>query len=346
MGTDLAQLVHTHLSVREVRPGESFPESADAFLKQLGGPTLLLIPGEDPSRVRAISTLLHANEPSGFIAIHRWLRSSPRPPVTVAAVIAQVGAALHAPGFAWRSLPGEPDLNRCFKEPFDGPTGGLARAILDALEHLNPEALVDIHNTSARGPAYAVLTREKPERLSLTSLFCELVVVTHIEMGTLINATESLWPSVVIETGGPQDPAAHELALRGLERFVSLPDVLELEAEVPPRVLRHPVRVLLKPGVEIRYDDMPSEVGELTLRTNVFELNYAPTPAGTELGWVGTEGLGALIATDDDGIDRVDDLFAVDDGRLRTRRSIHFFMVTTHPEIAQQDCLFYAVSLD
>ena len=48
--------------------------------------TLLLIPGKDPSRVRAISTLLHANEPSGFIAIHRWLRSSPRPPVTVAAV--------------------------------------------------------------------------------------------------------------------------------------------------------------------------------------------------------------------------------------------------------------------
>lgn len=346
MGFDLAQLATGPLSVRRHTEGDPIPERAEDLLRQLGGPTLILIPGQDASRVRVVSTLLHGNEPSGLFALHHWLQSSDRPAVTIAVLVAQVGTALQAPGFAWRSLPGEPDLNRCFSAPFVGASGELATAILRAVECLRPEALIDIHNTSCRGPAYAVTTSETVKPLSLASLFCDMVVLTHLRMGTLINATESLCPSVVVEVGGSQDPSAHQVARRGLERFVSSRELFIGADAGALQILRHPVRVLLRPGATVDYGDCPNGSASVTLRSNVFELNFTPTPPGTELGWVGPQGLDALVAKDDDGVERVTDLFVSVDGRLKTRRSIQFFMITTEPAIAQQDCLFYAVALD
>ncbi len=60
----------------------SMPEDARGFLRLLGAPVLILQAGRDPSRTRIVSTLLHANEPSGLIAVQRWLRSGSRPATT------------------------------------------------------------------------------------------------------------------------------------------------------------------------------------------------------------------------------------------------------------------------
>ncbi|MBQ0785555.1 MAG: hypothetical protein KBT66_15110, partial [Amphritea sp.] len=57
---------------------ETLPENVGAFLRQLGGPTLIVVDGRDNSRCRAIATLLHGNEPSGVRAILGWLRSGER----------------------------------------------------------------------------------------------------------------------------------------------------------------------------------------------------------------------------------------------------------------------------
>lgn len=344
MGLDLGTSRLSPLRIHEVSRTEFIPDAPQDFLKQLARPTLLIVPGQDARRVRVLTTLLHANEPSGFFALHRWLRTGPRPTVTVATLVAQVDAALKRPGFAWRALPGQPDLNRRFEEPFEGRAGQLAQAILDALSALKPEALVDIHNTSSRGPGYVVATQDTLEHKALTSLFCEVLVVTHLRMGTLINATEELCPSIVVEAGGARDPAATDLAYQGLSAFVSEPNVLDRADDNALRVFHHPVRVLLRSGCSVHYSDEPIDGASLTLRTNVHELNYGLSPEQTELGWVGQDGLSSIVARDDDGVDRVADLFQVVNGRLRTRRPIQFFMVTTHPEIAQQDCLFYAVS--
>ena len=76
------------------------------FLEILGGPACLFLEGEDGSRTRALVTLLHGNEPSGAIALHRWLRSGQRPAVNVVCVLASVAAALEPPPCAEIRPPG------------------------------------------------------------------------------------------------------------------------------------------------------------------------------------------------------------------------------------------------
>ena len=45
--------------------------NVEEFLRALGGPACLFLRGQDRSRTRALVTLLHGNEPSGAIALHR-----------------------------------------------------------------------------------------------------------------------------------------------------------------------------------------------------------------------------------------------------------------------------------
>ena len=49
------------LRVLEAPAREALPDTVEAFLARLGGPTLLHLAGRDRTRIRAFSTLLHGN---------------------------------------------------------------------------------------------------------------------------------------------------------------------------------------------------------------------------------------------------------------------------------------------
>lgn len=76
---------------------DSVGETPEQFLHNLREPTWIILPGEDRTRARAVTTLLHGNEPSGTRAIHRWLRSGRRPVVDLHCCIASVVAAITPP---------------------------------------------------------------------------------------------------------------------------------------------------------------------------------------------------------------------------------------------------------
>ena len=86
--------------------GRAIGRDPDGFLRLLAGPTWICLNGQDPSRTRAVTTLLHGNEPSGTRALHRFLLSEQQPATNVMALVASVEAALAPPGFAHRMLPG------------------------------------------------------------------------------------------------------------------------------------------------------------------------------------------------------------------------------------------------
>ena len=80
-------------------------DNVEQFLRILGGPACIFLDGEDPARTRAIVTLQHGNEPSGVMALFRWLKSARRPSVNVVCIVASVHAALESPLFSHRTLP-------------------------------------------------------------------------------------------------------------------------------------------------------------------------------------------------------------------------------------------------
>ena len=314
-------------------------QTVEEFLQKLGGPTFLWLPGVDNTRTRAVSTLLHGNEPSGVRALHQWIREKQQPQVNLLCFIGAIDAALTKPFFSHRFAPKSKDLNRCFRPPFEGPEATLAQAMLRELHQAKPEALIDIHNTSGRSPAYGVTTQNGAEQERLAGVFCDHLIVTDLRLGTLMEATEKDWPTVTIEAGGANDPQADELAFRGLTRYALVKNLSNLSSHIS--VAQHPLRVELQKGATLAFDHSPVPNTDLTLPPDVDRLNFGILPSQKLLGWVGTQGLEVLWVKNANGQNLSSEIFSVNHGELRLTRPSRLMMVTTNRDIAQSDCLFY-----
>ena len=273
--------------------------TVEEFLQKFNGPTFLWLPGLDTTRTRAVSTLLHGNEPSGLRAIHRWLLEGHQPQVNLLCFIGAPVAALTEPLFSHRCRRNGKDLNRCFRPPFDGPEGNIAQAMLQELHFTQPEGLIDLHNTSGHSPAYGVSTRKGAMQEKLTGIFCNHLVVTDLRLGTLMEATETAWPTVTIEAGWAHDEQAHELAFRGFSKYALAKNFSDFAS--PVTVSHHPIRVELQEGATLAYASAPTPGVDLTLPSDVDRLNFGTLSTKERLGWIGTRGLEVLQAQDATG---------------------------------------------
>jgi hypothetical protein len=287
--------------------------NVEEFLRALGGPTCFFFSGEDNSRTRALVTLLHGNEPSGAMALFRWLKSGRRPAVNVVCIVASVAVALEPPLFSHRMLPRARDLNRCFRPPFDDAQGVLAEEILEILRMHHPEAVIDLHNTSGSGPSFGVCTHMDRQHDALVSLFTQRLIISHLGLGALMEISEHSYPTVTVEVGGRLDQEAHELAWEGMCRY---------------------------------FETEPRDNYDITLRTDIEHLNFGGVTPDTLLGWASGTERGLFTAQDAGGRCAVTRLVRIEDGQLYPAQPLKLFMITNNAAIAESDCLFYAVPDD
>lgn len=318
--------------------------SVESFLQRLSAPTAIFIEGKDRSRTRAVCTLLHGNEPSGIHAIHQYLSTGVKPAVNALFIIGSVQAALTEPLFSHRTLPGNRDLNRCFKPPFEDEQGETAGAILQLLHSVKPEALIDLHNTSGSGPAFGVSINGDADHLALTSLFTNDLIVTDLRLGAIMEFSERDVPTVTIECGGATDTSAKFVAQEGISRYLAAESVrAEAGLDYRVNIFRNPIRLELKSGKQAGYSDAPLVNVDITLPENAERLNYGMVPHEEPLAYLSSDGLAVLTAKDHQGNERLDEFFECREGQLFCRHPIKLFMVTTNAEIAASDCLFYFI---
>jgi len=269
------------------------------------------------------------------------------PAVDILVFFGAVKTTLHEPLFFYRHLPQERDLNRCFRAPFDDAQGRLAKAFLEILQEMAPEALIDIHNTSGMGPAFSVAMKQDATHEALTSLFCERMLVTGLRLGALFEYSERDVPTVTIECGGSQDPRADEIAYEGLIRYVSQDNIL-----APPRadwaleILHEPVRVEITRDATISYQESPDSNVDITLPPDVEHHNFGAVSPEVVLGWVKPDSWDKLRVETALGRDVKARVLQLREGRLHPAQALKLFMITTNPTIAKSDCLFYAVTDD
>ncbi|GGA87605.1 hypothetical protein GCM10011369_32100 [Neiella marina] len=316
----------------------------DSFLQQLQQPTLIVQQGRDTTRNRLFVTLLHGNEPSGLTAIQRWLQSAQQPAVNCYFFIGAVEAARHDPHFSVRHFAELRDLNRCFYGPFDDVPGKIAEQLLTLMTEIEPEAVLDVHNTSGSGPSFAVSFSACPKHIALASLFTERLLLTETRLGALMELTSEHRPIVTIECGGAIDPQSARVAWEGLKRFASDNQVLE----EPPHdwnmeVLSDPIRITLTADAHIAYAEQPCHEADITLPPDVEHFNFGRLQPGTVMAHLKTAGLNCIVATDSAGRNRTNELFEVREHHLMNRIGLKFFMITSNPVIAKSDCLCYAV---
>jgi hypothetical protein len=326
---------------------DSVGNNVEAFLRLLDGPACIFLSGEDGSRTRALVTLLHGNEPSGAMALHRWLRSGQRPAINVVCVVASVMAALEPPLFSHRMLPRARDLNRCFRPPFDDAQGALAEEILEILRLHNPEAVVDLHNTSGSGPSFGVCTHMDRQHDALVSLFTQRLIISNLGLGALMEISDDRVPTVTVEVGGRLDEQAHELAYEGMCRYFLAATVLDQgDTDWGLELLRDPIRLELNDNVTLTYADQPNPSYDITLKTDIEHHNFGTVPGDTLLGWASGAERSLFSALDAGGRCAVTRLVRIANGELYPAQPLKLFMITNNAAIAHSDCLFYAVADD
>lgn len=319
----------------------------EEFLEGLGGPACIHLEGQDQTRTRALVTLLHGNEPSGAMALFRWLKSGRRPAVNVVCIVASVEAALEPPRFSHRMLPRARDLNRCFRPPFDDAQGVLAEEILEILRMHHPEAVVDMHNTSGSGPSFGVCTHMDRQHDALVSLFTQRMIISHLGLGALMEISEHSYPTVTVEVGGRQDEEAHELAFEGMCRYFEAEQVLAQEdTDWGLELLRDPIRLELNEHVTLTYAEQPRQNYDITLKPDIEHHNFGGVTTETQLGWASGAARKLFTAQDAGGRCAVSRLIRIEDGVLYPAQALKLFMITNNASIAHSDCLFYAVSDD
>jgi hypothetical protein len=321
--------------------------NVDEFIDYLAGPACLFLDGDNSDRTRAFVTLLHGNEPSGLMALFRWLKSGQRPAVNTVCIVASVPAAAVKPRFSHRMLPDVRDLNRCFRPPFADEPGQLAEEILEILRMHHPEAVIDMHNTSGSGPAFGVCTHMDRQHDALVSIFTQRLIVSNLGLGALMDISEHSYPTVTIEVGGRQDQEAHELAYEGLCRYFTASTVLDQgETDWGLELLHDPLRLELNPGFPLTYAEQACSEHAVTLLPDIEHHNFGTVSPETQLGWTDGVPKRLFTALDAGGRCAVARLVRVEEGRLYPAQPLKLFMITTNAFIAQSDCLFYAVADD
>ncbi|WP_434362911.1 succinylglutamate desuccinylase/aspartoacylase family protein [Parasalinivibrio latis] len=315
-----------------------------AWLESLPGPSWLTLTGRDPTRHRVVVTLLHGNEPSGLNAIWYLAGNKPDCAVTTHFCIANVDAARNGQVFSTRHFEDKPDLNRCFGRTGDDESYQLANEILARIQTLQPEAVVDIHNTSGSSPSFSVAINDDEVHQAVAGLFTERMLCTSVRLGALMEQSTPSCPIVTIECGGVMDESAVEVAKNGLHHFLTTDNPLVPgQAAWPLDMLYHPVRVRLNPGSQICYHDRRVDDADLTLPPDIERHNFGWMAAGSQIGWLGPKGLDTFAVTDGEGGHPVDSLFYEESGELRLKAASKLFMITSRPDIALSDCLFYMV---
>lgn len=314
-------------------------------LRALNRPTLIRIPGAGAMAPRAIATLLHGDESTGYEAVMRVLRRRRRYPFDLYVVIGNVRAALDEPGFAHRYLDDQEDFNRIWG--LDEPTTMLrmaADSILERLLGAGLESLIDIHNNTGNNPFYALVTRRDPAMVNLATLFTTTLVAWDLHVHTLMESMPDTVAAVAIECGLPGRPESLAFAIDGIRRYLG-------DAPLPAdRVVRDYDllgdlrRVVVRPEVRFRFSDDLSEDVDLAVQTDADVANFVLVPEGHVLGHVHEGGAMPLRATDALGKDVTDEHFRIVGDAVVFAQPSTPIMMTKTVEAARKDCLFYLAS--
>ena len=335
---------------------EKIPLGCEDFLRSLKGPTAIYIKGKDPSRTRVLVTLSHGDEPSGFRAVHQWMREGKEPAVNALIIFGAVEAALAEPLFSHRYLPGKRDLNRCFSPPYRDSQGVLAQAICQLIHKSHPEFVVDMHNTSGMTPAFAVSFGHSLEKQILAGNFVNTLVVSQLRIGSLMEQ-DFKGPTITVEVGGSADPKSLTVATEGMDKYFLRENLFELSRQVS--IINNPLRLELSSDVKavcqanhkkqvsykVGYSESILEGKDITLRNDIESLNLKTIEANECLGWTTPMKFNDLRVRGADRVHSVGAYFSIREGKLYPRHPMRLLMATQCPEMAISDCLFYFVKL-
>ena len=312
--------------------------SSNKLHEILPGPTLLRIPGEKEPPF-FISTLLHGDEPTGFLAMQqllsRYSQQKKRLPRSVWLFLGNISAARENV----RHLSDQPDFNRIWKGgPL--PEHRVVEQLLEILKSNLPFAGIDIHNTSGKNPHYACVNKLDGPFISLGKLFSSMIVYFTRPDEVLSRALAEFCPAITIESGQAHDPFGVNHVLGFLEQCLAL-DTLPTNANEPtePKVYHSIARIEMPDHCRIGFGESCRNT-DFNFIENLESMNFVLQAENTLVGWRRNPDL-KLAVIDEQSEDVSEGFISYTNEEIRLIRSVVPSMLTTLAPNILDDCLGY-----
>lgn len=322
---------------RQTIPSEFLSCRITELHSLLGGPTLFNLEGQKPEAL-VISTLLHGNEHSGFLALQRWLKpyamGKKKLPRSVWIFLGNLKAAEKNQ----RVLETQPDYNRIWRK-HPSTEGAWASAILSKLKQEPLFAAVDIHNNSGKNPHYACVARWEHAPLHLAALFGRTVVHAEQPTESFTHAFSDFVPSVTLECGISGEESGTDHVAEFLEAAVSLSHFPE--QPVSPKDVdsyQTVASIKVRPHLKLSFGELEQTNSDVSFRSDIENFNFSEIPKGFFLGRYRTKEAPCLVAN---SAGQETGLLIFKDGEILTARNLTPAMLTSNVQAVQQDCLGY-----
>ena len=307
-------------------------------------PTLIHLEG-DRQPALFVSILLHGNETTSWLAMRELLRKyqgksqAQKLPRSLSLFIGNIEGAR----YRQRHLAHQPDYNRIWQienqsEPLQEQI--MAQAVTMEMRSRGVFASIDIHNNTGRNPHYGCITRLDKHSLHLARLFDKTMVFYTSPKTVQSYAFGQFCPAIVLECGQPDHPAGTAHALEyvetclNLDSFDNLPDSAIADID-----LFHTVAIVKVPKqLNFSFNGNPND--DITFPSEMDCLNFCELPIGTKFGEAKTE-KAYLSAVSEDGEEKGDRYFQIEDGEIILKRPVMPSMLTLNTDIVRQDCLCY-----
>jgi len=313
------------------------------FLLSLIGPTIIDITGKNNKKTRVFTTLMQGDEPSGLAAIHRWLTQDwqdEKPETNVRFIIVSVEAASKNPIFSQRHLKDGLDINRCFNSGLKHGYFQRANLIDSAIRSVNPDCVIDIHNTSGNSPSFTVAKSACSVTLNLASVFSDTLILSGISHGALTEQSFDC-PTLTIEAGSHLDQQSYELLYQGISQITSTPCLCQLNSSNVVKVLNKPYRLVLQTDSTLSFNNEDLGNEGVTIKNTIEQFNFGSANSGQIIGWLDSEGFDHLQLLDESNEDRIEDFLQIRENKLLLKENVLIFKATTSIDLAKNDCIFY-----
>ncbi|MDA8791751.1 succinylglutamate desuccinylase/aspartoacylase family protein [Bacteriovoracaceae bacterium] len=285
-----------------------------------------------------ISTLLHGNEHSGFLALQKLLRQIQSNEVSLNQSLLILIGNPKAAAQNLRMLPGQPDFNRVWSGG-ENDSAGIAKQIIDYAKEKDPVCCIDIHNNTGKNPFYSCINKTDRQFLYLGSLFSKNIVFFTEPHEVLSMAFAQFCPSITIEAGLSGEEKGLNILQVKLQLLISHEAVPELPHFENVKVFHSYARLRFKHGTKVDFEFNSDSESDYSLKSELEEFNFKHLKAGETVAY--HQGNDLFWVESNEGENLFNDFFYLEGNELKVKKEFVPAMLTKNKDVIRDDCFGY-----
>jgi succinylglutamate desuccinylase len=321
------------------------PHNIETWLK---GPAIFKIRGENQSLPPLlISTLLHGNETTGFLALQQLLKKFRDDEYGLLRNLIIMIGNPKASTKASRHLPTQPDYNRIWgmHQQTENLTEEniMANEILDFVISEKPYAHVDIHNNTGKNPFYCVVSKLDQHFKKLAFTFGESLILITEPRGAFSVAMSDYCPAVVLECGR----SGEDLGIAKVKEYLELlinTDEIDLLKPDNQIVYKTIARIMVPADTIIDFTGTYDEEVSFSFVKEIENYNFSEIAKETILCHSNSDNHLPIVLNNHNK-DISSEHFYNDTHIIKFKKAIIPSMLSTNIQIVLDDCLGYLMEV-